>query len=379
MTAEKVQLIHNTNSKIVLAATGGGSTAISELFKYGGASKTILEATIPYVQSSFDEFVKNNLPGGFYIKSVEKYCSPIAAEALADAAFRRAKHLTHYAQNEHCVGIGITCALATNNEREGRHHKMYFAVRTYDTTFFLDLVKTQGSSRQEEEENISEILLNALAEILSNNQCPNGWDMATYRDTPVVDVVNQRQYCVYLENGQNKDINFADKDVYILPGSFNPLHEQHVFMKESVEKVFNCKVFYELSIENVDKLPLGYRSIRQRTNNLESVLLTNAPLFLDKALIFENARSVNFVIGFDTLERIGDCKYNAMFQTIEPKENRFNRMIQEGKVKFIVFHRIIDGKSTDGRAVPMSSITTVMDPNQFPPSSISSTKIRNAT
>ena len=129
MNAREIVLkIHETPHKAVLAITGGGAEAIGELLKYGGGSNTLLEAIVPYDQKAFNDFVKGK---------PDKYCSPGAARDLAMAAYHRAVNLAGTTEN--IIGIGCTCSLMKDHEREGREHHAYIAVQTKDITENYDL------------------------------------------------------------------------------------------------------------------------------------------------------------------------------------------------------------------------------------------------
>src|SRR5436190_2249667 len=93
-----VSKIHATPKLAVLAITGGGSQAISELLRYGNGSKTLLEAVIPYDQKAFDTFVRG---------TPDKYCSPEAACDLAVAAFLRA-YSYRPEDADNLIGVGAT-------------------------------------------------------------------------------------------------------------------------------------------------------------------------------------------------------------------------------------------------------------------------------
>ena len=65
---------------MVIAATGGGSRAISELLGVPGASATLLEAIVPYAESALTQLLG---------RSPEQACSPATALALASASWLR--------------------------------------------------------------------------------------------------------------------------------------------------------------------------------------------------------------------------------------------------------------------------------------------------
>ena len=87
---------------LVLATTGGGSRAISRLLTVPGASRSVLEAIVPYAEPALARFL-----GG----KPDQYCSPATARAMAMAAYRRA--LDYADSPAMAVGLGCTAGLAT--------------------------------------------------------------------------------------------------------------------------------------------------------------------------------------------------------------------------------------------------------------------------
>ena len=56
-TRHLIQAIHDSPPRAVFAAAGAGSRALADLLGVPGASRTLLEALIPYAADSFDEFL----------------------------------------------------------------------------------------------------------------------------------------------------------------------------------------------------------------------------------------------------------------------------------------------------------------------------------
>ena len=79
-----VDLMHDAPLMIVLAVTGGGVASISDLLSVPGASRTVLEATVPYAASALSDLV------GY---SPAQTVASETAEAMATACLERAKQL----------------------------------------------------------------------------------------------------------------------------------------------------------------------------------------------------------------------------------------------------------------------------------------------
>ncbi|MBX7253894.1 MAG: hypothetical protein K1X50_18075, partial [Candidatus Promineofilum sp.] len=56
-TRNLIQAIHDSPPRAVFAAAGAGSQALADLLGVPGASRTLLEALIPYTADAFDEFL----------------------------------------------------------------------------------------------------------------------------------------------------------------------------------------------------------------------------------------------------------------------------------------------------------------------------------
>src|SRR4029077_6877590 len=50
----------------------------------------------------------------------------------------------------------------------------------------------------------------------------------------------------------------------LLPGSFNPLHDEHVSLARIAEEIRQQPVAFEISVTNVDKPPLSGETVRHR-------------------------------------------------------------------------------------------------------------------
>ncbi len=77
-----IHRIHDCSVQAALAISGGGSQALAWLLAVPGATRTVLEVTLPYSYAAFDRFI------GF---QPVHYVSPETSVILATTAYRRAR------------------------------------------------------------------------------------------------------------------------------------------------------------------------------------------------------------------------------------------------------------------------------------------------
>jgi nicotinamide mononucleotide (NMN) deamidase PncC len=150
---------HGADGKICIAVTGGGTRALAWLFGQAGASRTVLEAVVPYAGEALDEFTG--------VKS-EQHVSAEEATLMASRALERAIHLTQSAGDSGSVpvaGIGCTAAIATDRTRRGEN-RCHIALATSEGVRKVwSLVMNKGNrDRAGEEDVTSRLVLNAIAE-----------------------------------------------------------------------------------------------------------------------------------------------------------------------------------------------------------------------
>jgi len=168
--AALVAAIHNSRYQMVLAVSGGGSTAASQLLTVPGASRTILEVTIPYGTDSF---------AGYLGRIPQSFCSVTAARALAARSLERARWL---APGASVIGAGCTASLRSERPKLG-DHRFHFAFQTDRciTTYSGTLIKG-ARTREAEEEVVAATFLNGLAEACGvAQQIPNHFGLSAGR------------------------------------------------------------------------------------------------------------------------------------------------------------------------------------------------------
>jgi nicotinamide mononucleotide (NMN) deamidase PncC len=326
--------IHAAGRPLVLAVTGGGSKAISGLVTVPGASRSVLEALVPYSEPALAAFL-----GG----KPDHACSGATARAMAMAAYVRA--IAYAPAGAHAVGIGVTAGLATERAKLGAH-RIHAAWQTADATAAVSVELAKGQrSRQQEEHLAAALVLNLVAEACDVSerlavdllpleriereakQAPTEWqNLLAGRIASV---------------GFRLPENFERGGKLIFPGAFNPCHAAHREMARLAERQLQRKAVFELSIINAAKPPLDFLEIDRRVAQFaddEPLLLTRAPTFVEKARLFPQAV---FIVGADTAARIADPKYYAggaagMAEAIQQIRN------QQGAL--LVFGRLIEGK-----------------------------------
>jgi len=149
--SERATALHNTPWQGVFYITGGGSELISELLTTPGASRTVLEVSVPYASAALHELL-----GG----KPDQASSDATARALAMAAFQRAQTLGT-GQN---FGFACTASLATDRVKRGKHRAhlaIQTAAGTHSATVHL------AGNRAEEEEELLEAQWSIMTSVLS--------------------------------------------------------------------------------------------------------------------------------------------------------------------------------------------------------------------
>jgi nicotinic acid mononucleotide adenylyltransferase len=165
----------------------------------------------------------------------------------------------------------------------------------------------------------------------------------------------------------------------LFPGAFNPWHEDHDRIAAKAHEMTGQPVDLEVTVRNVDKPALNYTDLQTRLTTCVSasvnkpwmgyVLLTGTPTFVDKIRAFPGS---TFVVGWDTFRRIADPKYGNVQDVLNT--------LHQCNARFLVFHRIVNGKSTheNGDFIPVSlmNLARIIPPDELPPTDHNSTDIR---
>lgn len=162
--------IHNSPRKGVIVITGGGVQLLYWLLATPGASRTILEASIPYSLKSLVEH-QNSVAD-------EKAVSLEVAQSLSETAYDQANYLVSNLNDVgNLFGLSITASLSTDYEKRGDVHA-WIALTDKSGTKSIHVSKSLQmlNSRDRQDRKVSVYALNMLTsaigfEMESSDRC----------------------------------------------------------------------------------------------------------------------------------------------------------------------------------------------------------------
>lgn len=332
--SQAVKRIHDRPEKIAIAVTGGFAGLQQLLWATAGASRTLIDAAMPYDRAAFDSYV------GRYGKPPEKYCSMEAAHALALAAFVHANELTKtQADRPRILGLGASAALATDRVRRGGDR---FYVAVWGSTGILAQAEIDDAdlsklSRLAQGRYSDLVALDCLLEALMLPKL----ELPTFERVAAKD---WEPWTLLLADGQRMPLSALHPDKHLLfPGSFNPLHDGHLKSAAAAEAQTGKQAIFLIECEHPDKGPLPDeevgRRLRQFSWKSPLIITRGAGLYIEKAKRFPG---FGFVVGADTMRRICDPRYyprDPAFSDGSDIDRTFAAFLQLG-TRFFVFDRI---------------------------------------
>ncbi|HEX3871959.1 MAG TPA: hypothetical protein VHV77_16050 [Pirellulales bacterium] len=298
-----VRRIHDSGRQVVIVVTGGGSRAISALLEQPGASRTVLEASVPYSAEALTAWLGAR---------PEQFCSERTARAMAMVAYQRAvRYASNHGEIREMAGIGCTASLVSDRPKHGEH-RIHVALQTASETQAWSMTLVKGArDRRQEEDVAAGILLNAVAKHAGLDE---PLDLRLFESERLEEArcAAPAEWQQLLSGAMTaipaSPNSSASAPKVIFPGAFNPLHDAHRKMARIASRRLAADVAFEISITNVDKPPLDFIEMRTRADQFTdaSLWFTRAPTFVEKAAIFPGA---TFVVGADTLRRIAEARY----------------------------------------------------------------------
>ena len=322
-----IRKIHESKYKITYVSSGGGTNAISSLLKVPGASNTILETYVPYSKKSMDLFLN---------KKPDHYCSLDTCLSMSANAYKKSIEIENDTKTKYLIGIAVTASLATTYKKIG-DHKFFIVIQTDSYTKTISCILNKNTrSREEEEELITEYVLSLIAETCSIKK-----EYPQHQEKVQIETITAEKSWKKL---LNNEINYVSSDKavpeLIFPGSFNPLHDGHLKMREMAEKRTGMRATFEICAKNADKPPLTFYEIKRTLDQFDendSWVMTSAGRFSEKAEMFPNSV---FIIGADTFMRVFDEKFYLNKKDMLNHIERFN----DHNIHFLVFGRMVQDK-----------------------------------
>jgi hypothetical protein len=301
-----VQQMHDAPGMVALVTAGAGTQALAWLLGVAGASRTVLEAYVPYSKTAFD---------GYIGRVPDKYVSAEATRFLAGNGLRRARTLRP-SDTTPVIGLACSATIITDRPKKGEH-RAFVAAWSETAVISHELVLAKGlRDRDGEEDVVSRLILNTLAEAMGlADRLPLPLLGQEVVEREVVDLgaavgrvlARQAQFVGVYADGRVREEGIRPQ--VLLPGSFNPLHAGHEGLAQATAALLGKPVAMELSLANVDKPPLALAVALGRLGQMAGrwpIYLTHAPTFVEKARLFPG---VVFVVGYDTAVRLFSPRY----------------------------------------------------------------------
>ena len=328
-----IQAIHDSPPRAMFAAAGAGSQALADLLGVPGASRTLLEALIPYAADAFDEFLG---------QTPEQYVSAETGRLMAGRALARAYHLREL-ESWPIIGLACTATIVTDRPKRGEHRAHVVAWSPHHLKAWLLTLEKGVRDRAGEEDLVSRLIIDTLADACNIAERPplparvgDSLSAESVDYTAAADALSRRaiDWFGIEPDGQLRDP--AAPPPAILSGSFNPLHGGHTGLADTAAALLGAPVAFEVSAVNVDKPPLPTDVLLGRLSQFAgryAVFAGNAPTFVEKSRLYPGAA---FVVGFDTAARVIQPRYYgdseaAMLDALAEMRERRNRFLVAGR------------------------------------------------
>ena len=327
----RIEQLHETPHKTVLAVSGAGTQAVAWLLGVSGASRTILEVVVPYGRLSMQDFL------GY---EPSQSAAAETARQLARRSYERAR--SQLEDDSPPVGLACAATIATDRPKRGDHRAFVSAwderaTATWSLTFHKGLRDRAG-----EEEIASLLIVRALSEFSGlDAELDLGLTPGDHlevervaRPDPLDQLLNGEARWLVRRPGGAMEVE-GEPPALLLPGSFNPIHVGHREMMALGKERIGATGGYELSVTNVDKPPLERDEVQRRLGQFgadDTVVLTRAETFRKKAALVSGT---TFLLGWDTAVRLVAPRYYGG----EPEMMLALAEMMAGGTKFIVAGR----------------------------------------
>lgn len=299
-----IQSIHDSPGRLVLVTAGAGTQALAWLLGIAGASRTLLEALIPYDWASFNDFLG---------QEPAQYVVPETARLMAGRALTRGRWLH---QEEPVTGLACTATIATDRPKRGPHRAHMATWQNGCVATYSLFLEKGARGRAGEEAMVSRLMLNVLAGALGLDRrlelklLPGDSLEQKTIDLRASAMRLDEEEIAYFVIGEDGVVTEGGgQPPLILSGAFNPLHEGHLGLARAAATSEQRPLAFELSARNVDKPPLAPATVLARAAQFAGrwpVAVSNAPTFVEKSALYPGA---TFVVGYDTAVRVLHPRY----------------------------------------------------------------------
>jgi len=318
---QKINRLHQHACAFVLAVTGGGSRAISDLLGVSGASNTLLECLVPYSNSSLANFIGT---------TPKQACSAQTARDMAMKAYERALSLSGGTQQKNEIyGLGCSAALGTLRQRKGSD-RCFVAIQSTQSTLLLSLALDKTLSRTSQEILCSKIIIEGMC-------LATGLEKEISVNELKIEMFTAPLDWQKLMSGETHKTEVArGETALIFPGAFNPPHEGHRKIAQIAEQLTGMVPTYEIAISNVDKANIDFLEMAARQKYLSDskLIFTRAATFTEKSDCFPGTI---FIVGADTICRIAETRYYK--DDVVLRDIAMNKLADNGH-RFLVFGRL---------------------------------------
>ena len=352
----RIEQLHSTPHKTVLAVSGAGTQAVAWLLGVSGASRTILEVVVPYGRLSMQDFL------GF---EPAQSAAAETARHLARRCYGRAR--SQLEDDSPPVGLACAATIATDRPKRGDHRAFVSAwdehsTATWSLTFHKGLRDRAG-----EEDIVSLLIVRVLSEFSELDAeldlgLTDGDRLEVEREArpgPLEQLLSGEARWVVRRPDGTLEVE-GEVPLALLPGSFNPVHVGHREMMAIANERAATDGGYELSVTNVDKPPLEKSEIDRRLGQFgadDTVVLTRAETFRKKAALFPGT---TFLLGWDTAIRLVAPRYyggeDAMMLALAEMMAGGARFVVAGRADGGEFRTLVDVPVPAGFAPMFSGI-----------------------
>ncbi len=366
----RIQKLHESPYKAVIACTGAGAGIQRALWEVPGSSHTIIDALFPYHRLALSDFIG---------REPAKYCSRDTALWMATAAHRRATEvvLRDGGNPATAIGLALTAAVATDRPKKG-DHQCFVAIRTTKGAWTVSAVFEKGARSREEEGALCDLLaINALLATAGLEQLPCERSGIRCDEIRTVDDDGDNLYRpeivpsrlsplaesvrgvfdrpLFQPDGARQAADVIDPERHVLfHGSFDPLHFGHELMAMQAERMTGKEVVCAITATHPDKGRLGEGELLRRAEQFRFrrpvLFMESGALYVDKARMFPG---VGMLIGADVALGILNAKYygGSPSKCMEALDE-----LRRTGSRFYVVGREIEGKFVTLDDLPIPSL-----------------------